>query len=166
MRMVRGAHPPQTVNSVHEREGGCNTTRYSCPPQPYPGHAGGHNLTTRGRADPPANRYGCVTPSPTRHVGRSVPTPQHKPNHPNHPSQTQTRHPNDPQRRTREGARQTDRHEHEHSTTELEQRPGAPMGSTGTHRGGPAGPCHRRGCTYEWHKRNWKYGYGAPRNTG
>ena len=54
---------------------------------------------------------------------------------------TQTRHPNDPERTTREGARQTDRHEHEHSTTELEQRPGAPMGSTGTHRGGPAGPC-------------------------
>ena len=79
---------------------------------------------------------------------------------------TQTRHPNDPKRTTREGARQTDRHEHEHSTTELEQRPGPPMGSTGTHRGGPAGPCHRRECTYEWHKRNWKYGYGAPRNTG
>ena len=58
---------------------------------------------------------------------------------------TQTRHPNDPQRTTREGARQTDRHEHEHSTTELEQHPGAPMGSTGTHPGGPAGPCHRRG---------------------
>ena len=91
VRMVRGAHPPQTVNSVHEREGGCNTTRYSCPPQPYPGHAGGHKLTTRGRADPPANRHGCVTPSPTRHLGRSVPTPQHKPNHPNHPSH-HTRH--------------------------------------------------------------------------
>ena len=91
MRMVRGAHPPQTVDSVHEREGGCNTTRYSCPPQPYPGHAGGHKLTTRGRANPPANRHGCVTPSPTRHVGRSVPTPQHKPNHPNHPSH-HTRH--------------------------------------------------------------------------
>ena len=58
---------------------------------------------------------------------------------------TQTRHPNDPQRTTREGARQTDRHEHEHSTTELEQHPGAPMRSTGTHRGGPAGPCHGRG---------------------
>ena len=58
---------------------------------------------------------------------------------------TQTRHPNDPQRTTREGARRTDRHEHEHSTTELEQHPGAPKGSTGTHRGGLAGPCHRRG---------------------
>ena len=79
---------------------------------------------------------------------------------------TQGRHPKDPKRATREGARQTDRHEHEHSTTELKQRPGAPMGSTGTHRGGPAGPCHRRQCTYEWHKLNWKYGYGAPRNTG
>ena len=79
---------------------------------------------------------------------------------------TQTRHPNDPKRRTREGARQTDRHEHEHSTTALEQRPEAPMGSTGTHQGGPAGPCQRQECTYEWHKRNWKYGYGAPRNTG
>ena len=54
---------------------------------------------------------------------------------------TQTRHPNDPQRTTPKGAPQTDRHEHEHSTTELEQRPGAPMGSTGRHRGGPAGPC-------------------------
>ena len=39
---------------------------------------------------------------------------------------TQTRHPNDLKRTTGEGARQTDRHEHEHSTTELEQRPGAP----------------------------------------
>ena len=58
---------------------------------------------------------------------------------------TQSRHPNDPQRTTREGARQTDRQEHEHSTTELEQHPGAPMESTGTHRGGPAGPCHRQG---------------------
>ena len=150
MRMVRGAHSPQTVNSVHEREGGCNTARYSCPPQPYPGHAGGHKLTTRGRADPPANRHGCVTPSPSRHVGRSVPTPQHKPNHPSHPSHhnrtvTQTRHPNDPQCTTREGAQQTDRNEHEHSTTELEQHPGAPMGSTGTHRERPAGPCHRQG---------------------
>ena len=52
---------------------------------------------------------------------------------------TQTRNPNDPQRTTREGARQTDRHEHEHSTTELEQHPGAPMGSTGTHQGGTGG---------------------------
>ena len=171
MRMVRGAHPPQTVNSVHEREGGCNTTRYSCPPQPYPGHAGATSSPHGAAPTPLPTGTGVLrraqpatSDGASRHHSTSRTTLTILATTPG--TVTQTRHPNDPQRTTREGARQTDRHEHEHSTTELEQRPGAPMGSTGTHRGGPAGPCHRRGCTYEWHKRNWKYGYGAPRNTG
>ena len=58
---------------------------------------------------------------------------------------TQARRPHDPQNTARYGARQAGRHEHEQRTTELEQHPGAPMGSTGTRQGGPTGPCHRRG---------------------
>ena len=58
---------------------------------------------------------------------------------------TQARHPHDPQNTARYGARQAGRHKHEHRTTELEQHPGAPMGSTGTRQGGQTGPCHRRG---------------------
>ena len=48
---------------------------------------------------------------------------------------TQTRHPNDPQRTTGEGARQTDRHENEHSTTERTTS----RGSHGEHRNTPRG---------------------------
>ena len=58
---------------------------------------------------------------------------------------TQARRLHDPQNTARYGARQAGRHEHEQRTTELEQHPGAPMGSTGTRQGGPTGPCHRRG---------------------
>ena len=59
-----------------------------------------------------------------------------------------TRQPQNPQDTARYGTRQAGKHEHEHHTTEQEQHPGAPMGSTGMHRGGPKGPCHRRGCMY------------------
>ena len=57
---------------------------------------------------------------------------------------TQTHQPHDPRNTARYGARQAGRHEHEHRTTKPEQHPGDPMGSTGTHQGGPTGPCHRR----------------------
>ena len=79
---------------------------------------------------------------------------------------TQARRPQDPQDTARYGARQAGRHEHEHCTTELEQHPGAPMGSTGARQGGRRGLATGGGCTYEWHKQNWKDGYRTPQNTG
>ena len=141
MRMVRGAHSPQTVNSVHEREGGCNTARYSCPPQPYPGHAGGHKLTTRGRADPPASRHGCVTPSPTRHVGRSVRTPQHKPNHPNHPSHHSQHRDTDtpPKRPATHDARRRTADRQARARAQHHRAGTTPWGSHGEHRDTPRG---------------------------
>ena len=70
---------------------GCNAARYSCPPKPHPGHAGGHRLATQGPRRPPTSRHGYVMPSPAHHVGQNVPAPQHKANRPNHPNH-QTQH--------------------------------------------------------------------------
>ena len=43
---------------------------------------------------------------------------------------------------------------------------GLPWGAQGHTEGDRRGLATGGGCTYEWHKRNWKYGYKAPRNTG
>ena len=148
--MVRGTHSPQEVNKVNEREGGCNTARYFYPPKPHPGHTGDHRLATRGHADPlPAGTDVLRQAQPTTSDGKSwhhstgrtaltILTTKLS-------TVTQARRQHDPQDTARYGARQAGRHEHEHRTTELEQHPGAPMGSTGTRLGGPTGPCHQRG---------------------
>ena len=136
--MVRGAHSPKKVNNVNKREGGCNTAWYSYPPKPHPGHAGDHRLNKRGHADPlPAGTGVLHQAQPTKSDGKSghhstsrtaltILTTKLS-------TATQTRHQHDPQKTARYGARQAGRHEHEHRKTELEQHPGAPMGSTGTH---------------------------------
>ena len=61
---------------------------------------------------------------------------------------TQAHRPQDPQNTARYGARQAGRHEHEHRTSEQEQHPAAPIGSTGTRQGGLTGPCHRQGVVH------------------
>ena len=148
--MVRGAHSPQKVNNVNKREGGCNIARYSYPPKPHPGDAEDHRLTTRGHAnplpagtgvlrrDPPTTSDGTSWHHSTSRTSLTILTTKLS-------TATQARHPHDPQNTARYGARQAGRHEHEHRTTKLEQYPGAPMGSTGAHQGGPTGPCHQRG---------------------
>ena len=148
--MVRGTHSPRKVNSVNKREGSCNTARYSYPPKPRPWQAGNHRLNIQGHTDPlPAGTDVLRRAQPTTSDGTSrhhstdrtaltILTTKLS-------TATQARHPHDPQNTARYGARQAGRHEQEHRTTELEQHPGAPMGSTGTHQGGRTGPCHRRG---------------------
>ena len=169
--MVRGTHSPLKANSVNKREAGCNTARYSYPPKPDPGHARDHRLATQGHTNllplgtDVLRRAQPTTPDGTsRHhsTGRTALTILTT----KLSTATQARQPHDPQNTARYGARQAGRHEHEHRTTEPEQHPGASMGSTGKHKGGSTGPCHGRGCTYEWHRRNWKDGHRAPRSTG
>ena len=120
------------------------------PPKPHPGHARDHRLATRGHADPlPAGTDVLCRAQPTTPDGTS----QHHSKSRTAltvltsklSTATQAHQPHDPQNTARYGARQAGRHEHEHRTTEPEQHPGTPMGSTGTHQGGPTGPCHRRG---------------------
>ena len=160
-RMVRGTHSPQKANSVKKREGGFNTAQYSFPLKPQPGHARGHRLATRDPRTrwllPAGTDVLCRTQAPTpdgasRHQSMSraaltILTAQLS-------SATQTQQPRNPQNTARYGARQAGRHEHEHCTNKPEQHPRASMGSTGTHQGGPTGPCHRRNCTYELHRRS------------
>ena len=43
---------------------------------------------------------------------------------------------------------------------------GLPWGAQGRAKGHRRGLATGGGCTYEWHKRNWKDGYRTPRNTG
>ena len=172
-RMIRETHSPHKANSVKKREVGFNTPKYSSPSNPHPGHARDHRLATRD----PRTRW--ALPAGTDVLRRTQPaTPDGASRHQSTSraaltiltaklgTATQTRQPDNPRNTARYGARQAGRHEHEHRTTEPEQHPGAPIGSTGTHQGGPTGPCHRRGCAYEWHRRSCKDGQRALRRTG
>ena len=173
VRMVRGTHSPQKANSVKNREGGFNTAQHSFPPKPHPEHARNHRLATRDprtrqplpagtdvlRRTKPATPDGASRHQSTSRAALTTLTAKLS-------TATRTRQPNNPRNTARYGARQAGRHEHEHRTTEPEQHPGAPMGSTGTHQGGPTGPCHRRGYTYEWTGRSRKDSQRALRSTG
>ena len=150
MRMVQGTHSPQKLNKVNKPEGGCNTARSSYPPKSHQGHPGDHRLATLGHADPlPAGTDVLLRAQPTtsdgtsRHHSTSRTALAGLTTKLGTATQAHRRH--DPQNMARYGARQAGRHEHEHRATELEQNPGAPMGSTGTRQGGPTGPCHQRG---------------------
>ena len=171
-RMVRGTHSPQKANSLKKREGGFNTAQYSFPPKPHPEHARDHRLATRDprtrwplpagtdvlRRTQPATPNGTSRHQSTSRAALTILTAKLS-------TATQTRQPHNPRDTARDGARQAGRHEHEHRTIEPEQHPGAPKGSTGTHQGGPTGPCHRPGCTYEWHRRSCKDSQRALRST-
>ena len=149
---------PRKANNVKGREGGIDTDQHSFPSDPYQEHARGQELATR---DPRARR---LMPANTGLLRRAQPAaPDGTPRHQStsqatltsgHRITAPTRQPQNPQDTARYGTRQAGKHQHEHRTTEQEQHPGAPMGSTGMHPGGPKGPCHRRGCTYDRHKRS------------
>ena len=172
-RMVRGTHSPQKANSVKKREGGFNTAEYFFPRKPHPEHARDHRLATQD----PRTRWplpaGTNVLSRTQHA-----TPDRASRHQRRSraaltiltaklsTATQACQPHNQRNTAPYGARQAGRHEHKHHTTEPEQQPGAPFGSTETHQGGPTGPCRRRGCTYEWHRQSRKDGQRAPRSTG
>ena len=146
------------VNSVKGREAGLNTDQYSFPPDPYEGPARGQELATR---DPRARR---LMPANTGVLRQAQPaaqdgTPRHQSTSQatltsGHRTAAPTRQPQNPQDTARYRTRQAGKHEHKHRTTEPEQHPEAPIGSTGMHRGGPKGPWHRGGCTYDRHKRS------------
>ena len=157
-RMVRGTDSPQKVNSVKEREGGFNTGQYSFPPDPHQGHARDQRLATQDprtcRLRPASTDVLCRTQPATpdgasryQSTSRVTLTAKHR-------TATLTRQPHNPRDAARYGTRQAGRHEDEHRTTKPERHPGTPMGSTGMHQAGPTGPCNRRGCTYEWHRRS------------
>ena len=151
------------------RGGGLNTDQYSFPTDPYQGHARGQELATR---DPRACRPVPANTGVVRRAQLALPdvTPRHQStNQPiltfAHRTAAPTRQRQNPQDTARYGTRQAGKHEHQHRTTEPEQHPEAPMGSTGMHRGGSKGPCHRRGCAYDRHKRSLKYGRRTLRKT-
>ena len=127
----------QKANSVKGREGGLDTDQHSSPPDPYQEQAKGQELATR---NPRARR---LMPANTGVLRRAQPaasdgTPRHRSTSqatltPRHRTTAPTRRPQNPQDRARYGTRQAGKHEDEHRTTEQEQHPGAPMGSTGMH---------------------------------
>ena len=146
----------QKVNSVKGREGGLNTDQYSLPPDPYQEHARGQELATR---DPRARQLMAANTGVLRRAHPAAPdgTTRHQSTSQGtlisgHRTTEPTRQPQNPQDTARYVTRQAGKHEHEHCTTEPERHPEAPMGSAGMHRGGPKGPCHRRGRTYDRHK--------------
>ena len=143
----------QKNNSVKERGRGFDTDQYSFPPDPHEGHARDQRLATR---DLRARRLMPVSTGMLRRAQPAAPdgTSQHQSTSrvnltAKHCTVAPTRQPHNPQDTARYGTRQAGRHDREHRTSEPEQHPGAPMGSTGMHQGGPKGPCHRRGSTYE-----------------
>ena len=146
----------QKANSVKGGEESLDTDLHSFPPDPYQEHARGQELTTR---DPQTRR---LMPANAGVLRRAQPaaldgTPRHQSTSQatltsGHRTKARTRQPQNPQDTARYGTRQAGKHEHQHRTTEQAQHPGAPMEITGMHRGGPKGPCHRQGCTYDWHK--------------
>ena len=151
----------QNGNSVLGREGGFDTDRYFFPPDPYQGHAKGQELTTR---DPQARQ---LMPANTGVLRRAQPAaPDGMPRQKStsqatltsvHRTAAPTRQPQNPQDMAQYGTRQAGKHDQKHRTIEPEQCPGFPKGSTGMHQGGTKGPCHRRGCTYDWPKGTAKH---------
>ena len=161
---------PQVINSVEEPEGGFDTGQYPFPPDPHQGHARDQRLAIqdqRTRQLLPASTGVLRQTQPatpdgaSRHQSTSRATLNAK-----HRTATLTRLPHNQRDTARYCTRQAGRHEHEHRTTQPERHPGAPTGSTGMHQGGAKGPCHRQGCTYQWHRRGCKDGRRALRNTG
>ena len=141
------------VNSVKGREGRFHTNQSSFPPDPHQGHTRGQGLATRG---PRSRRLMLANTGVLRRAQPAAPdgTPGHQSTSratltPGHCTAAPTRQPQNPQDTARYGTRQAGRHERKHRAIEPEQHPGTPMGSTGMHQGGPTGPCHQRGCTYE-----------------
>ena len=151
-------HAAQKVDSVKGREGGLETEQYSFPPDPIPGARKGPRARHTGSASPPApaGEHGSVTPSPARCARRE---PRHQSTKQatltsTHCTAAPTCQAPNPQDTARYGTQEAGKHKHKHCTTKPEGHPEAPMGSTGMHRGGPKGPCHRWGCTYYRHKRS------------
>ena len=148
----------QKANSVKGREGGLDTDEHSFPPDPYQERARGQELTTQ---DPQARQ---LMPANTAVLRRATPaaldgTRQHQSKSQatltsGHRTKAPTRLPQNPQDTARYGTRQAGKHEHEHCTSEQAQQTGAPVGSTGMHRGALQGPCHRWGCKDDRHKRS------------
>ena len=140
----------QNVDSVKGQEKGLNTDQYSVPPDPYQGHARGQELATWHP------RACWLMPANTGELRRAQPaapdrTPRHQStNQATLTSRYRTAAPTREQDTARYG-RQTRARAPHHGP---EHHPEAPLGSTGMPRGGPKGPCHRRGCTYDQHKRS------------
>ena len=147
--MVRGTRSPQPrklTASRSERGASTLTSIPFFPPDPYPEHARGQELAAR---DPQARRLLLANMGVLRRAQPAAPdgTPRHQNTSQatltsGNGTEAPTRTPPNPQDTARYGTRQAGKHKHEHRTTEQAQHPGAVMGSTGIHRGGPKGPCH------------------------
>ena len=145
----------QNANSVKERERGVDTDQHSfLLLTPDRNTHGAIKPTAR---DPQARRPLLANTEVLRRAQPAAPdrTPRHQST-----SQATVTSRNCTETQHRHHRTSKTQHDTAHdgpantSTTEQAQHPWAPMGSTGMLRGGPKGPCHRRGCTYDRRKRS------------